>query len=39
MKAALLLLLPLTVAAQETGKFEVFGGYSFLGLTEQAERR
>jgi hypothetical protein len=29
------LLLPLSVAAQETPKLELFGGYSYLGLTEQ----
>jgi len=30
------LLFPLTVVAQETPKVEVFGGYSYLGLTEQS---
>lgn len=33
--SSLVLLLPLSVAAQETPKLEVFGGYSYLRLTEQ----
>ena len=33
--ASVVLLLPLSVAAQETPKIEVFGGYSYLRLTEQ----
>lgn len=32
---SLLLLLPLSVAAQETPNVELFGGYSYLQLTEQ----
>jgi hypothetical protein len=32
--ALFVLLLPLTVAAQATPKLEVFGGYSYLGVTE-----
>jgi len=34
--ALFVLLLPLSVAAQETPKLEVFGGYSYLGVTESS---
>src|SRR6266851_590081 len=30
------LIVPLTVVAQETPTFEIFGGYSYLRLTEQS---
>ena len=34
--ALLVLLFPISVAAQQTPKVEVFGGYSYLQLTEQS---